>query len=98
VISGGATPASGAVANDGGRRFLLTGVVSRYHHDPSWNREELRDDLERMVRLFTEDFGYRHVPVMGLDPTGEQMKRAIRGFCKDPARRPDRVDSSKRSA
>ena len=25
----------------GGRRFLLTGVVSRYHHEPSWNREEL---------------------------------------------------------
>jgi hypothetical protein len=36
---------------EGGRRFLLAGVVSRYHHKPSWNREELAADLQRMVAL-----------------------------------------------
>ena len=34
-------------ANGGGRRFLLTGVVSRYQLEPSWNREELTGDLQR---------------------------------------------------
>ncbi len=83
-----AEPGSGFSA-DGGRRFLLTGVVSRYHHDPSWNREELAEDLQRMVALFTRDLGYEHVPVMGLDPTWLQIHDALRNFCKSPQRRPD---------
>ena len=48
----GAEPSAG-----GGRRFLLTGVVSRYQLDPSWNREELAEDLQAMVELFTGDWG-----------------------------------------
>ena len=64
----------------GGRRFLLTGVVSRYHHDPSWNREELSTDLQAMTGLFTRDLGYEHVPLMGLDPTSMQIQDALRDF------------------
>ncbi|HEV2259557.1 MAG TPA: caspase family protein [Streptosporangiaceae bacterium] len=78
-----ALPAPSAAS---GRRFLLTGVVSRYHHDPSWNREELADDLRRMVELFTGELGYEHVPVMGLDPTWLQIQDALRDFCTSEAR------------
>ena len=71
---------------DAGRRFLLTGVVSRYQLDPSWNREELADDLRRMVELFTNDLGYQHQPVIGLDPTALQIQDALRDFCTSPDR------------
>ena len=71
-------------------RFLLTGVVSRYHNAPELNREELVEDLDRLVGLFTTDFGYVHVPLMGLNPTGAQIKDALRQFCKrDHARHQD---------
>lgn len=73
----------------GGRRFLLTGVISRYHENPSWNREELGRDLQAMVTLFTRDLGYEHVPVMGLDPTAFQIQDALRDFCTSPDREPD---------
>jgi hypothetical protein len=64
-------------------------VVSRYHHDSSWNREERVEDLQRMVTLFTGEFGYEHVPVMGLDPTWMQIQDAVRDFCTSPQRRPE---------
>jgi WD40 repeat protein len=76
-------------AADGGRRFLLTGVIGRYHHDSRWNREELDGDLTLMIDLFTRDLGYEHVPVMGLDPTWLQVQDALREFCTDPDRRAD---------
>ena len=71
------------------RRFLLTGVVSRYQFEPSWNREELAADLQAMVDLFTGELGYRHVPVMGLDPTAWQIQDALRDFCTAADRQPD---------
>ena len=73
----------------GGRRFLLTGVVSRYQLEPSWNREELAEDLQRMVDLFTGEVGYEHVPVMGLDPTCLQIQDALRDFCTSADRQAD---------
>jgi len=72
----------------GGRRFLLTGVVSRYQFEPTWNREELAADLQAMVELFTGDLGYQHVPV-GPDPTAWQMQDALRDFCTAADRQPD---------
>jgi len=71
---------------EGGRRFLLTGVISRYHLAPSWNREELAEDLRRMMELFTGELGYEHVPVMSLDPTSLQIREALRDFCTSPER------------
>src|SRR5690349_14056375 len=73
----------------GGRRFLLTGVISRYQLDASWNREELADDLRRIVELFTSELGYQHIPVMGLDPTALQIQDALRDFCASPDRQQD---------
>jgi hypothetical protein len=74
---------------DAGRRFLLTGVVSHYHDDRSWDREELAQDLHRMIELFTGELGYEYVPVIGLDPTGPQIQSALRDFCTSPERQPD---------
>ena len=77
------------IPSGSGRRFLLTGVVSHYHRDPSWDRQELAKDLEQMVALFTRELGYEHVPVMGLNPTWLQIQEALRDFCTSPDRRPD---------
>ena len=64
-------------------------MVSRYQLEPSWNREELAADLQRMVDLFTGELGYQHVPVMGLDPTALQIQDALRDFCTAADRQPD---------
>jgi hypothetical protein len=64
-------------------------VVAGYHHDPGLDREELSQDLSRVVELFTTDFGYTHVPVLGLNPTREQIRTALGGFCAAPDRHPD---------
>ena len=85
----GSMLAGAGEAGGGGRRFFLTAVVSRYQLEPSWNREELAGDLQRMVELFTGDLGYRHVPVMGLNPTAWQIQDALRDFCTSADRRPD---------
>ena len=73
----------------GARRFLLSGVVSRYQLEPSWNREELTEDLQRMVDLFSGELGYRYVPVMGLNPTAWQIQDALREFCASTDRQDD---------
>src|SRR6266567_722445 len=86
-MTGTMLPESGSPT--GGRRFLLTGVISRYQLQPSWNREELAEDLQRMVGLFTGELGYQHVPVMGLDPTWLQIQDALRDFCTSADRRAD---------
>ena len=78
-----------SAADGGGHRYLLTGVVSRYIHEPSWNREELGGDLRAIVDLFCGELGYQHVPVMGLNPTAWQIQDALRDFCTAPDRRPD---------
>ena len=83
MLPGADSPTGGA------RRFLLTGVVSRYQLEPSWNREELAEDLHRIIRLFTGELGYQHVPVMGLDPTWLQIQDALRDFCTSADRQAD---------
>ena len=72
-----------------GRRFFLAGVVSRYQHEPSWNREELGADLRAMTSLFTGELGYEHVPLIGLDPTWLQIQDALRDFSTARDRHPD---------
>jgi hypothetical protein len=73
----------------GGHRYFLAGAVSRYHHDPSWNREELGGDLQAMTRLFIDELGYEHVPLMGLDPTWIQIQDALRDFSTSADRQPE---------
>ncbi|MEU3887399.1 caspase family protein [Streptomyces sp. NPDC029041] len=70
------------------RRFLLTSAVCRYPKAPRWDRPELTTDVERITTLFTGDFGYTHVPVLGLDPTKDQLLTELRAFCTSPQRTP----------
>jgi Caspase domain len=72
-----------------GRRFLITGAVSRYWHEPAWNREELAAGLQEIVTLFTGDLGYEHVSLIGMDPTKLEIQDALRTFCTAPDRRRD---------
>ena len=72
-----------------GRRFLITGAVSQYSHEPAWNREELAAGLQEIVTLFTRDLGYEHVPLIGMDPTKLEIQDALRTFCTAPDRRRD---------
>jgi len=68
---------------------LLTGIVSRYQHDPSLNRDELAGELQDIVELFTGELGYEHVRVMSLDPTWLQVHDVLRDFSTSPDREPD---------
>jgi len=72
-----------------GNRFLLTAAVTRYPLDPSLDRPELAEDVERVVGVLTRDFGYTHVPVLGDSPTQAQLRDRLRRFCRAPERQPD---------
>jgi WD40 repeat protein len=89
AASAGPRQVPAGLSGNSGRRFLLTGVVSHYHADPSWDREDLAQDLHRMIELFTRELGYEHVPVMGLDPTRQEIQDGLRSFCTSPERQPD---------
>jgi hypothetical protein len=73
----------------GGRRFLLATAACRYPRRPEWDRQELEADVQRIIELFTGIFGYRHVPLLGLNPTKAQLETELRGFCRSPDRQPD---------
>jgi WD40 repeat protein len=70
------------------RKYLLTGVVSHYLHDPSLDRPGLAEDERRIVEFFA-DFGYEHVPIIGGDPTRERLRTALRRFCLHRDRKPE---------
>ncbi|GHH11674.1 caspase family protein [Streptomyces lanatus] len=73
----------------GARRLLLAGAVTRYPLAPELDRPELTQDVERMCTLLRDDFGYAHQPVLPPDPTGEQLRHALRDFAVDGDRRDD---------
>ncbi|GAA1939737.1 caspase family protein [Kitasatospora viridis] len=73
-------------ASDGGRRFLITAAACHYPHEPSWDRPELAEDLRRINELFTGSFGYTHLPVLGVDPTRDQLTAELRAFAMSPER------------
>ncbi|MEW2623269.1 caspase family protein [Streptomyces sp. NPDC048106] len=72
-----------------GRRYLLTAAVCAHAFEPDWNREELAEDVHRVAELFTREFGYTHVPLIGVDPTKEQLLGGLREFCVSPERTPE---------
>jgi Caspase domain len=78
----------------GGNRFLLTCAMTRYKHCAEWDREELREDVARMVRLFCGDFlpeagRYTHADVLGESPTSVELKDRLRDFFLSTDRHPD---------
>ena len=76
------------------RRFLLTCAMTRYKHCQDWDREELTDDVQRVVELLCGGFlpaeaRYEHVNVLGDSPTSVEFLDRLRGFCTSPDRRVD---------
>ncbi|MFJ9894432.1 AAA family ATPase [Streptomyces sp. NPDC091280] len=73
----------------GSRRFLLATAVPRYPHAPDLDRPELKQARDEVIKLFTERLGYHLVDTLGTNPSGSQLKDALREFCTDPDRGPD---------
>ncbi|HWT80505.1 MAG TPA: caspase family protein, partial [Candidatus Methylomirabilis sp.] len=68
--------------------------MTRYEHCAEWDREELREDVARMVRLFCGDFlpeagRYTHADVLGESPTSVELKDRLRDFFLSTDRHPD---------
>jgi hypothetical protein len=77
-----------------GRRYLLTCAMTHYQHCEEWNREELSEDVHRIVQLLCGDFlraedRYEHVDVLGNSPTSVELLDRLREFCISPDRRVD---------
>ncbi|MFI6878091.1 caspase family protein [Streptomyces sp. NPDC050400] len=70
------------------RRFLLATAVTEVAAHPELARPELVDDVRRMERLFLHELGYERGADLGLDPTREQLTKALREFATDPERAP----------
>src|ERR1700761_1762587 len=78
----------------GANRFLLTCAAVNYKHNPDWDREELREDVARVVSLFCGDFlpeecRYTHADVLGESPTSAELRDRLRRFCMSADRRLD---------
>ena len=76
-----------------GRRFLLTCAMTRYQHCADWDRDELAEDVARMVELFCGEFlpeegRYEHVDVLGVSPTSGDLQDRLRDFCTEPGPAP----------
>ena len=69
-----------------GRRFFLTCAMTTYEYAPDMNREELRENLARMVELFCGRFGYEHVP-LGESLIADELTTGLRGFSTHSDRR-----------
>ncbi|MFB9537258.1 caspase family protein [Streptomyces violaceus] len=62
------------------RRLLLATAITRYPSAPELDREELVEDVGRMRTLLCDDFGYEYLPILPVDPTGEQLRSTLRDF------------------
>ncbi|MEW2387863.1 caspase family protein [Streptomyces venezuelae] len=71
------------------RRFLLSTAVGDVHAHPEAARPELADDAARIDRLFLGELGYRKGADLALNPTREQLTKALRAFATAPDRAPD---------
>ncbi|MFI7387957.1 caspase family protein [Streptomyces sp. NPDC049813] len=71
------------------RRYLLSTAVPDVAAHPEAQRSELADDLRRIDALFLGELGYRKGADLGLNPTREQLTKALRAFATAPDRAPD---------
>ncbi|MGH3914087.1 MAG: hypothetical protein ACRDTC_11880, partial [Pseudonocardiaceae bacterium] len=65
--------------------------MTRYKHCPEWNREELTEDVDRVVQLLCGDFlpvnaRFEHIDVLGDSPTSMKLLDRLRAFCISPDR------------
>lgn len=70
------------------RRFLIAVAVTEYQNS-AWNSPGLEAGRQQIIELFTGLLGYELVDAVGLNPTKDQLRAAIRAFCRAPERRPD---------
>ena len=77
-----------------GRRYLLTCAMTHYQHCAEWNREELSEDVRRVVQLLCGEFlraedRYEHIDVLGDSPTSVELLDRLREFCVSSKRHAD---------
>ncbi|MGY4928770.1 AAA family ATPase [Streptomyces sp. 900105755] len=72
-----------------GRRYLLSTAVLEVTAHPDASRPELADDVHRIDALFLDELGHARGADLGLNPTREQLAKALRVFATSPERRPD---------
>ncbi|WP_104814653.1 caspase family protein [Kitasatospora sp. MMS16-BH015] len=70
-------------------RHLIAVAVTRVAGRPDLDRPELAEDVQRLERLFGAELGYRRATPLRLDPSREQLTRAVRAFALAPERRPE---------
>ncbi|WP_370256100.1 caspase family protein [Streptomyces sp. V4I8] len=71
------------------RRFLIAAAVTDVRAHPEAERPELADDVRRIEDLCLGELGYVRGTRLGLDPTRDQLLRALREFATDPDRGPE---------
>ncbi|MEV7442945.1 WD40 repeat domain-containing protein, partial [Streptomyces sp. NPDC091204] len=76
-------------SGDAPRRYLIAAAVAHYPKNRAWDRPGLLEARDQVVRVFTDRLGYRLHDCLPLSPTRQQLKEALRGFCRSPERRAD---------
>lgn len=71
-----------------GRWLLVATAVTRHQHHPAWDRPALVKARQDVVELFTDQFGYRLLTEIGLDPTRHQLAEGLRAVCSPTAVNP----------
>lgn len=67
-------------------RLLITIGTSSHLRAREWDRPTVAEDLRRVHDLFVDRFGYRHVPILGPNPTAADIRTELRRFARDPSR------------
>ncbi|MER6443723.1 hypothetical protein [Streptomyces venezuelae] len=81
----------GEPARAGGGRYLIAVANTRNHKEPELDVPELADSREKIIRLFTERFGYEYVAEPGLDPPKDRLTQSLRSFCRSELRHPNDI-------
>ena len=64
--------------DDSHRRYLIAVGITT---DLPKTGARIIDSVNRMTRVFTEDFGYERVTHLDIDPAIDQIRKSIREFC-----------------
>jgi WD40 repeat protein len=64
--------------NNAHRRYLIAIGITV---DLPKTGPRIVDSVNRMTRVFTDDFGYERVTLLDIDPATDQIRKSIREFC-----------------
>jgi WD40 repeat protein len=62
------------------RRYLIAVGITK---DLAESGPAIEESVQRMTRVLTEDFGYKRVTQLDIDPAADQIEKGIWEFCKD---------------